>query len=131
MTARCTQKDPKEYIPYLEALKAIKDQVEFRSQVCLDLKRYDVAVRELAEGSPEQACMSLGLIRQHKLFKHGLRVFAGRDEIRKVKELIIAELLATGETNEAYRMCQSIGEHARALEIAKQNMDSKKIKECL
>jgi elongator complex protein 1 len=27
MTARCTQKDPKEYIPYLEALKAIPDPV--------------------------------------------------------------------------------------------------------
>jgi len=27
MTARCTQKDPKEYIPYIEALKEIKDPV--------------------------------------------------------------------------------------------------------
>jgi hypothetical protein len=54
MTARCTQKDPKEYIPYIESLKEIQDQVEFKKKICLDLKRYDVAVKELSLGSPKQ-----------------------------------------------------------------------------
>ena len=45
ITARCTQKDPKEYVPYLEALKEIQDPIEFRKKICLDLKRYEVAVK--------------------------------------------------------------------------------------
>lgn len=131
MTARCTQKDPKEYIPYLEALKAIPDPVHFRTKICLDLKRYELAVRELAQGSPQQRSESLQLIRTHKLYKHGLLVYAGREELREVKEMIMEELLATGETNEAYRVCQSLGLHERALAIAKNACDSQKIKECL
>jgi hypothetical protein len=63
----------------------------------------------LAEGTPKQKDESLELIKRHKLFKHGLVIYAGREELRRVKELIIEELLATGETNEAYRVCQSIG----------------------
>jgi hypothetical protein len=33
------------------------------------------------------------------LYKHGLLVYAGREELREVKEMIMEELLATGETN--------------------------------
>jgi len=54
MTARCTQKDPKEYIPYIEGLKAIDDQVRFRKTVCLDLKKYPEAVGELSKGDDGQ-----------------------------------------------------------------------------
>lgn len=51
MTARCTQMDPKEYIPYLESLKEIKDVIEFRRKICVDLKRFDIAVKELSQGN--------------------------------------------------------------------------------
>lgn len=51
MTARCTQMDPKEYIPYLEELKAIPDLIEMKKKICLDLKKYEKAVEELSEGN--------------------------------------------------------------------------------
>jgi hypothetical protein len=36
-------------------------------------------VKELAEGTPNQKEESLDLIKKHKLFKHGLMIYAGRD----------------------------------------------------
>lgn len=37
--------DPKEYIPYIESLKEILDEVEFKKKICLDLKKFDVAIK--------------------------------------------------------------------------------------
>jgi elongator complex protein 1 len=124
MTARCTQKDPKEYMPYFDSLRDIQDQVEFRSTICLDLKKYDIATKELSEGNKEQKDQSLALIRKHKLYKQGLKIYAGREELRCVKEFIMEELMSTGEVNEAYRVAQSSGLHQRALDIAMGAMDT-------
>lgn len=48
-----------------------------------------MAVAELARGTPNQVKHALGLIATHKLYKHGLKVFAETDTLREVKELII------------------------------------------
>jgi elongator complex protein 1 len=44
MAAEFTQKDPKEYVPYLEELRAITDELDRRTRICLDLKKYDQAI---------------------------------------------------------------------------------------
>lgn len=44
MCAEFTQKDPKEYVPYLEELKAIPDEVNRKKRICLDLKNYNQAI---------------------------------------------------------------------------------------
>jgi hypothetical protein len=83
MTARCTQKvhinlfqDPKEYIPYIESLKEIQNEVEFKTKICLDLKKFDIAIKELSLGSEAQQQEAIKLVRAHKLFKCGLQTFA-------------------------------------------------------
>lgn len=53
MAAEFTQKDPKEYVPYLEKLKSIADLVERKYSINMDLKRYDRAVVVLSEGNDE------------------------------------------------------------------------------
>lgn len=85
MTARCTQKDPKEYIPYFESLKEIKNEVDFKTKICLDLKQYSTAIRELSQGNQEQKQQSLDLIKKHKLFKDGLVIYSGKNELLAVK----------------------------------------------
>ena len=41
--------DPKEYLPYLEKLRHIGDEVERRYQICTDLKNWEGAVEVLAQ----------------------------------------------------------------------------------
>lgn len=102
----------------------MEDPVEFKAKICMDLKRFELAVKELSEGNGEQKERSLNLIKKYKLYKHGLMIFASKPELKNVKEFIIEELLITGDVNEAYRVAQSIGLHERSLEIARGVMDS-------
>lgn len=83
MAAEFTQKDPKEYIPYLEKLKAIEDPVERKYQITMDLKLYNRAVVELAAGNETQKNRAISLVKQHSLFNVGLKTFAGDSTILK------------------------------------------------
>lgn len=42
--------DPREYIPYLEELDKIENQIEKKSKICIDLKLYNKAIDVLSEG---------------------------------------------------------------------------------
>ena len=53
MAAEFTHKDPKEYVPYLEKLKAITDLIERKYLINTHMKKYDRAVEVLAEGTEE------------------------------------------------------------------------------
>lgn len=96
MTARCTQKDPKEYIPYLESLKSIESPIDLRKRICLDLKNYDKAVEELSKGNNDHLKEALELVRKHKLFKCGLETFVKAEDherVIEVKQIIVSHLL--------------------------------------
>ena len=54
LVAQYTQKDPKEYLPYIEGLCKIENQIDRHARVQLDLKNYEKAIQELSQGSPEQ-----------------------------------------------------------------------------
>ena len=62
------------------------NEVEMKSQICLDLKKYSKAVVELSKGSDEQKKKSLNLVKTHKLFTLGLSIFKGQElvEVRKM-----------------------------------------------
>ena len=51
--AQFTQKDPKEYLPMLERYANIKNPVDMKSTIHLELKNYDKAIRVLATGNEE------------------------------------------------------------------------------
>jgi hypothetical protein len=44
-------KDPKEYLPYLEELKAIENDIDRHTKICLDMKKYAQAITELSQGN--------------------------------------------------------------------------------
>ena len=48
--AQHTNKDPKEYLPYLNSLKAIHDEPDRRAKICTDLKNFQQAATELSKG---------------------------------------------------------------------------------
>ena len=54
MTAQFTQKDPKEYLPYLEELKNIENEIERKAKICLDAKKIEKAAFELSKGDKAQ-----------------------------------------------------------------------------
>ena len=49
MVAEKSQKDPKEYVPYLYELKSM-DPVMMKFKINMDLKLFDKAVKKLANG---------------------------------------------------------------------------------
>ena len=66
------------------------------------------------------------------MYKCGLQTFAkNQPRLRQVKQIIIDELLTSGDINEAYQMSKSINDYERCLKIVTSSMDTKKIKECL
>ena len=44
MVAEFTQKDPKEYLPFIEGLKQTENEIEFKVKICIFLKNYSKAV---------------------------------------------------------------------------------------
>lgn len=63
LVATQTQKDPKEYVPYLNELKAM-DPVMMKYKVHLDLKQYDKAVKKLSKGGEKYLDEALTIIKK-------------------------------------------------------------------
>jgi len=83
------EKDPKEYIPYLDSLKAMQDPVEMKYKITMDLKKYDKAMYELSKGNDEQVERSFNLIKQHNLYHQGLKLYANNEKISlRIKEAL-------------------------------------------
>lgn len=51
MVAEFTQKDPKEYLAFINELKQTPNEIDFKVKICLYLKKYSKAAGLLAEGS--------------------------------------------------------------------------------
>lgn len=68
LVATQTQKDPKEYVPYLNELKQL-DSIQMKYRVHLDLKQYDKAVKKLAKGGAQYLDEALAIVKKHRLFK--------------------------------------------------------------
>lgn len=76
MVAETTRKDPKEYLPYIESLRSIDNDIDRQVKICLDTKRFDRAIRILADGSEDQIQKALAIIEEKKLFSEGLSCFS-------------------------------------------------------
>jgi elongator complex protein 1 len=89
LVASHTQKDPKEYLPYLEKLSQIQNEIDRKATIQVDLKNYEKAVKELAKGTEEQKCQALKLIEKHEKFRVGLTCFSENPEyLKSVKVLL-------------------------------------------
>lgn len=131
MVAELTQRDPKEYRPYLETLKGIPDEVDRRLKINLDLKRYDHAIIELATGNEKQIGMAIDLIRQHKEFQLGLELFrvhpASTNYYPRVRELYGDYLINVKEYKRAAYVFEALGSSDKAIQAYLRDLDWKSV----
>ena len=69
LVATQTQKDPKEYVPYLQELKGLANQDYMRFKVHYDLKDYPTSLEMIAKSSePSHFEEALQLVRKQRLY---------------------------------------------------------------
>lgn len=67
----------------------MEDPIEMKYKVNMDLKRYERAIIELSKGTKEQIERSYDLIKQHKLYHHGLKLYQGdKDMTLKIQDAL-------------------------------------------
>ena len=80
MVAEFTQKDPKEYLPFIEGLKQTENEIEFKVKICIFLKNYSKAVLFLSQGTEDQVKRAIELIEEKKIYLEGIDIFKNRVE---------------------------------------------------
>lgn len=74
MVAEKSQKDPKEYLPFLNALKKMETNYQ-RFTIDKYLKRYEKAIGHLSKCGPEYFTECLNLIKDKNLYKEALKLY--------------------------------------------------------
>ncbi|CAH1797491.1 unnamed protein product [Owenia fusiformis] len=74
MVAEKSQKDPKEYLPFLNKLRAMESRY-MRYSIDMHLKRYPEALQHLVECGEERFTECMSLITERKLFKEALKYY--------------------------------------------------------
>ena len=110
--AKYTQKDPKEYLPYLNSLHEIAE-VERKYQICMDLKNYPKALEELVKGGQDYRSKAIDLIKSHKLYLKGLQILPGPDTYSQIAQALSSSEFAF-QSAVLYELC---GEYAKAMEL--------------
>ena len=79
LVATQTQKDPKEYVPYLKELKNFASQDYMKFKVHLDLKNFDKALKKLSRSEDDSHFEeALSLIKKQRLYKKALDCYASQ-----------------------------------------------------
>lgn len=74
LVAKYTQKDPKEYLPYLKKLQEM-DPVLMKYQINMDLKNYEDALIELSKAEEKHFDLSIDLINKYELYELAFTLF--------------------------------------------------------
>ncbi len=120
--AKHTQKDPKEYLPYLKSLQAL-EPVYRKYQIQKDLKQYPLALAELSQ-APEDSYVeeALELVQKHQLYEQGLKLYEARPKTRGRIALAYADQLAKTNRHElAASMYRLAGALDKALDCYKKS----------
>ena len=80
--AERSQKDPKEYLPFLNELKKHTPPAYRRYKIDLHLKRYKDALQNLSEIHDEHREELLELIQAHRLYKEALKHLPAASQVR-------------------------------------------------
>ena len=113
--AQFTQKDPKEYIPYLKSLKEM-DPVRMKAKICCDLNKDYKALLELKSGGQEYYQEALSIIQKSELLLEGLELFSGTEFELPVKELVASSLFEKENYLEAGSVFESCRNFEKAIE---------------
>ncbi|XP_063776122.1 elongator complex protein 1 isoform X2 [Pseudophryne corroboree] len=86
MVAEKSQKDPKEYLPFLNTLKKMETNYQ-RFTIDKHLKRYKKALGHLSKCGPEHFIEFLNLVKDQNLYKEALRLYpVTSDEYKSIND---------------------------------------------
>lgn len=124
--AQQSQKDPKEYIPFLNELKGFEENYR-RYRIDSHLKRYEKALPHIVKCGVEKVDECLELIEKQNLHTHALRLFKPTDECYNDIVLQFADHLRTkGVFYDACLMYERGGDYKQAMLTAKHTLDWRK-----
>ncbi|XP_038147078.1 LOW QUALITY PROTEIN: elongator complex protein 1 [Cyprinodon tularosa] len=116
MVAEKSQKDPKEYLPFLNMLKTLEPNYQ-RYTIDKHLKRYRKALVHLSKSGEEHFIEVLQLVKEQKLFSEALRLYAADSSQYKHLSCAYAEhLVEQQQAEQAGLLLWRCGEPARALQ---------------
>ncbi|XP_047441498.1 elongator complex protein 1 [Mugil cephalus] len=115
MVAEKSQKDPKEYLPFLNMLKGLEPNYQ-RYTIDKHLKRYRKALLHLSKCGGEHFPEALQLVKEQKLYSEALRLYPADSDHYKALSCAYAEHLAEQQqVEQAGLLLWRCGEPAGAL----------------
>ncbi|KAM8909960.1 elongator complex protein 1 isoform 2-T2 [Spinachia spinachia] len=116
MVAEKSQKDPKEYLPFLNMLKSLETNYQ-RFTIDKHLKRYRKALHHLSKCGEEHFHEALQLVKEQKLYSEALRLYAADGAKHKALSCVYAEhLMEQQQAEQAGLLLWRCGEPVGALQ---------------
>ncbi|TRY90045.1 hypothetical protein DNTS_031568 [Danionella cerebrum] len=119
MVAEKSQKDPKEYLPFLNMLKSLEANYQ-RFTIDKHLRRYCKALRHLSKCGEEHFSELLNLVKDQKLFSDALELYpSGSEQYRRLSVAHAEQLMEQQQMEQleqAGLLLWRSGEPARALQ---------------
>ncbi|XP_066223592.1 elongator complex protein 1 [Saccopteryx leptura] len=116
MVAEKSQKDPKEYLPFLNTLKKMETNYQ-RFTIDKYLKRYEKAIGHLSKCGPEYFPECLNLIKDKSLYNEALKIYPPNSQQYKDVSIAYGEhLLQEHRPEPAGLVFARCGAHERALD---------------
>ncbi|KAH8307765.1 hypothetical protein KR044_012909, partial [Drosophila immigrans] len=125
--AQKSQKDPKEFLPYLNELKALPE--DFRKfKIDEHLKRYDRALTNLAACGEQHCDLALDIIKQHNLYSKALVIYRDNSDMQQRIHVAYADhYRANAQLEAASIMYERGGQLQQALLSAKHTLDWQRV----
>lgn len=121
-----SQKDPKEYLPFLNELKQL-DESYRKFKIDCHLKRYHKALRHIVSCGDEKFDECLKLVANENLYAEAMRLYEDQGECYRKMALAYAENLRTkGKVRDACLMYERCGDFQQAILSAKHILDWEK-----
>jgi len=117
MVVKRSQKDPKEYLPFLTGLQRMESNY-MRYTIDIHLRRYESALRNLSEAGDQYFEDCLRLIKEHTLYMEAVKIFSEKKSQSKweaVYNLYGDHLQSKGFHMEAALVVDNWPKHLRLL----------------
>ncbi|XP_036431639.1 elongator complex protein 1 [Colossoma macropomum] len=116
MVAEKSQKDPKEYLPFLNMLKTLEPNYQ-RYTIDKHLKRYKKALHHLSKCGEEHFTEALNLVKDQRLYIEAMQLYPSDSPQHKVLSVAYAEhLMEQQQAEQAGLLLWRCGEMVRALQ---------------
>lgn len=116
MVAEKSQKDPKEYLPFLNSLKKMESNYQ-RYTIDKHLKRYKKALGHLSQCGPEHFVEFLNLVKDQNLYTEALKLYpAGSTEYKSINDAYGDHLFSKHQYEQAGLIFARCGSLEKALD---------------